>query len=354
MHSRDRNSTDTSLSIRLSELALKLGARFDGIGHDPLINEVASIESSRPGSITFLSDLKKHAQHLASLQLCKASAVIASEKAGPLPLPAIRFENAHFGLMQTLKFFQSGKATCTGIHPTAFVHENAEVSPSASVGPLSVISENAEIADNARIDAQCFVGENSVIGENTLLHPGVRLLENCRIGKNCIIHAGTVIGSDGFGFFSNAEGHHKIPQIGSVIIEDDVEIGANVTIDRATLDTTYIGSGTKIDNLVHIAHNVSIGRNCIIVAQVGISGTTTIEDNVTLAGQSGTVGHVTIGKGSTVAARGVVTQDIKPGSTVSGFPIKPHSEEKRIMTALRKLPELILRLREVEKYIAER
>jgi UDP-3-O-[3-hydroxymyristoyl] glucosamine N-acyltransferase len=172
------------------------------------------------------------------------------------------------------------------------------------------------------------------------------------IGNDCIIHPNTVIGSDGFGFTPYNGEQLKVPQVGNVILGNRVEIGACVTIDRATMGSTRIGDGTKIDNMVHVAHNCIIGKNCTIVAQVGISGSTILEDNVTLAGQVGTVGHVKVGKGAVVAARGVVTADVEPGSMVSGFPLKPHAEERKILAAMRKLPDLLKKVRQLEKLTA--
>jgi UDP-3-O-[3-hydroxymyristoyl] glucosamine N-acyltransferase len=218
---------------------------------------------------------------------------------------------------------------------------------------MAVVDDGAVIKAGARIDAQAYIGRNAFVGENSHLNPGVRLLHNCKIGANCIIHANAVIGSDGFGFTPEKGVHVKVPQVGNVVIEDNVEIGACVTIDRATMETTKIGEGTKLDNMIHIAHNVEIGKKCIIVAQVGLSGSTILEDYVTLAGQVGTTGHLRIGKGTTVAARGVVTGNVEPNSFVSGFPLKPHSEERKIMVAQRQLPDLIKKVRELEKKLEE-
>lgn len=229
----------------------------------------------------------------------------------------------------------------TTVFQGAFIHQTASIHPEAQIYPGAVIGPRAVIGPGTRIYPNVTILDDSAVGADSILYPGVCVRERVRLGDRVVVQPGAVIGSDGFGFAWDTGAGVKIPQIGGVIIGDDVEIGAGVTIDRGAIQDTVIGSGTKIDNLVHIAHNCRIGRNCIIVAQVGISGSVTVGDNCTFAGQTGTVGHVTIGAGTTVAARGVVTADLPPGSTVSGFPAKPHFEEKRIMAAMRKLPEVV-------------
>jgi UDP-3-O-[3-hydroxymyristoyl] glucosamine N-acyltransferase len=336
--------------ISLEELARLIGGRFFGPVEPVMISGIAPIALAQPGQITFLSDLKNVQKHVLELQVSRASAVIAPENIeGDIPLPKILCANAYAGFVGALNFFHPERRFPPGIHPTAFVHEEAVVHASASIGPMAVVEKGARIEAGVVLEAQVFVGQKARIGEGSRLHPHVTVGDHCEIGKRAIIHSGAVLGSDGFGFYRTREGHEKVPQVGIVELGDDVELGANVTIDRATMGKTCVGNGTKIDNMVHIAHNCQIGRRCIIVAQVGISGSTIIEDDVTLAGQVGTVGHVRIGKGTTVAARGVVTQDVEPNSFVSGFPLKPHSEEKRIMAALRKLPDLIKTVRELKE-----
>lgn len=339
-----------SRTISLQELAGLTEGRLVGDG-TVLLTGVASAHDAGPGQLTFLSGAKNYTAYLELLKSSKAAAVIAPEDAPELSLPSLRLKNPYYGLVKALEFFFPVETPDYSVHPAAFVSENAEVDPSASVGPHAVVEAGAVIAAGACICAHAYVGKNCRIGKDTLLHPGVRVLADCVIGNSCIIHANAVIGSDGFGFTPHQGRQLKVPQVGNVVIEDDVEIGACVTIDRGALVSTVVGAGTKIDNMVHIAHNVLIGKNCVIVAQVGISGSTILEDEVTLAGQVGTVGHVRIGKGTTVAARGVVTSDVAPGSFVSGFPLKPHNEERKIMASLRKLPDLIKKVRELEKLL---
>lgn len=337
-------------SITLKELATMAGGHVTG-DENTVVTSVAPVNKARAGELTFLSGAKNYATHLESVKTTQASAIIAPEDAPELPLPSLRMKNPYMGLVTALHYFFPDEKPGYLIHPTAFVSEDAEVAADAVVGPNAVVEAGARIGVGAHISAQAFVGRNCQIGANTLLHPGARILAGCVIGSNCIIHANAVIGSDGFGFTLNEGVHVKVPQVGNVVVEDNVEIGACVTIDRATMETTLIGEGSKIDNMVHIAHNVQIGKKCVIVAQVGISGSTILEDYVTLAGQVGTVGHVKVGKGSTVAARGVVTGDVEPGSFVSGFPIKPHSEERRILAAMRRLPDLVKKVRDLEKQL---
>jgi len=335
-------------TIRLGELSRLIEGRLEGSA-DIEICGIASISDASPKDITFLSGAKNYSSHLQALEDSKACAIIAPDDAPELKIPSIRFKNSYEGFAKALQYFAPLNKPDSGIHPTAFVHENAKVSENSVIGPNAIIEEGAVVSDGAWISGGSYVGVNAEIGKNTVINSNASILHRCKIGDDCIIHAGAVIGSDGFGFTPVNGRHMKVPQIGNVIVENDVEIGANVTIDRATMGSTIVGSGSRIDNLVHIAHNVVIGKNCIIVAQVGISGSTILEDNVTLAGQVGTVGHVTVGKGTTVAARGVVTNDVPANSFVSGFPIKNHSEERRILAATRKLPELLKRVRALEK-----
>ncbi|HNV71848.1 MAG TPA: UDP-3-O-(3-hydroxymyristoyl)glucosamine N-acyltransferase [Candidatus Ozemobacteraceae bacterium] len=335
--------------MTLGALAEHLGGRLEGGNPDLSISGIAPITEALEGMVTFLTDAKKVAEHREELSASKAVAVIAAEAAGPLPLPVIRVPHAYAGLVKALQLFDPSRQPLPGLHPTSFVHEDAQVHPTASVGPLAVIEAGAVVGAKTRIDAQVNLGPNVRVGERCHLHARVVVRERCIIGDRCILQAGCVVGSDGFGYARTPEGQIKIPHIGIVQVDDDVELGANVTIDRGTMGVTHIGAGTKIDNLVHVAHNCVIGRQCTIVAQVGLSGSTILEDQVTLAGQVGTVGHVRVGAGTTVAARGVVTQDVEPQSFVSGFPLKPHQEERRIMVALRRLPELVRLMNKLKK-----
>ncbi len=339
-------------SITLAELAKLCNGELVGDGTIDVFG-VAPLTKAKENELSFLSGAKNYGAHLEEIKTTKAAAIIVPENAPELPLTVIKLKNPYYGLVKALNYFAEEFDPEYKTHENAQVHKDAKVHETAVIGPMAVIEKGAQIGENTKIDAQVYVGRNAKVGNNTHLYPGVKLLDNCEVGNNCIIHSNTVIGSDGFGFTPHNGEHLKVPQVGNVVIQDNVEIGSCVTIDRATMETTLVGEGTKLDNMIHLAHNVEIGKKCIIVAQVGLSGSTILEDNVTLAGQVGTTGHLTVGKGTTVAARGVVTGNVAPNSFVSGFPLKPHTEERRIMVAQRQLPDLIKKVRELEKKLEE-
>lgn len=343
----------TQIETTLKQLADLVGGCISGAENIP-IKGIASIKDAKADQITFLSGAKNYTLHLQNLAQSKACALIAPEDAPETHLPTIKVKQPYAAFAAVLNFFHPENLPNYKIHPTSFVSENAKVANDVIIGPMAVIEDGAEVGSGTWIKAQAVIASGARVGADCRIHPGVKVLEGSVIKDRCIIHANTVIGSDGFGFTEIDGRQIKVPQVGNVIIEDDVEIGAGVMIDRATMGSTIVGAGTKIDNMVHLAHNVVVGKNCTIVAQVGISGSTILEDNVTMAGQTGTVGHVTIGKGTIVAARGVVTGNVAPGSFVSGFPIKPHGEERRILAASRKLPGLLKRVRALESEIKKK
>ena len=236
-----------------------------------------------------------------------------------------------------------------GISEKSFVGKNAKISPDAVIMPFACIDDNAEIKSGAIIYPHTYIGKNSVVGEDSIIYSSVTIRENCKVGSRCVIHSSTVIGADGFGFTTENGIHTKVPQVGNVIIEDDVEIGAHVGIDRAAMGSTVIGHGTKIDNLVHIGHNCKIGANCLIVAQTGISGSTIVGDNVTFGGQVGTVGHITIGGNSIYAARSGIMHNMPEGFFGAGFPVQPHTDWLKMQASLKKIPELMKKINQLEK-----
>ncbi len=314
------------------------------------ISGVAGIREAGPGDLTFLAN----SRYEPYLEQTLAAAIIVADDHKDIRRPLIQNPNPYLAFLKAVRFFQGEENRPTpGIHPSAVVAPDASIDPTASIGPTAVVEAGARIGPMAWIGPGCYIGSGASIGKETRLHPNVTLCGECEIGERVLVHAGTVIGSDGFGFVRDGDAYRKFPQIGNVVIEDDVEIGACVTVDRATTGTTRIGKGSKIDNLVQIAHNVQIGRNCIIVAQVGISGSTSIGDEVVLAGQVGIVGHIEIGAGAQVGAKSGVSKSVKPGERIFGYPALPVIQAKRIEASLRHLPELIQTMRQLKRRLEE-
>jgi UDP-3-O-[3-hydroxymyristoyl] glucosamine N-acyltransferase len=332
----------------LSELAAELNGTVVG---DPsvVIGGVAGIREAMPGDITFLAN----SRYDAYLRDTRASAVICSREARDTTVPLLVVENPYLAFQQAVRIFRPDRhRPATGVHPTAVVDPAASIGESVSIGPYCVIQAGARIGDRAVLMSGCVIGHGTEIGDDTCLYARVVVREECVLGARCIVHPGVVIGADGFGFAFDAGRFHKVPQVGNVIIGDDVEIGANTTIDRATTHSTRIGDGTKIDNLVQIGHNVVIGRHCIIVAQVGISGSTELEDYVTLGGQAGLVGHIKIGKGAMVGAQSGVSKSVPAETVVTGYPATQHTLWKRLQAFIHKLPDLTQRTRDLEERVA--
>ncbi|MDD2688601.1 MAG: UDP-3-O-(3-hydroxymyristoyl)glucosamine N-acyltransferase [Candidatus Omnitrophica bacterium] len=315
-----------------------------------VITGVAGIKEAYKGDITFLANPK----YFSLIEKTRASAIITARQVERISKPIIRTDNPSLAFAKIVSLIApNGIGHPKGIHPSAIVGKGVSLGKGIAIGPYAVVEDEVCLGDETIIYAGCFIGHHTKIGSNTIIYPHVSIRERITIGCRVIIHSGTVIGSDGFGF-ANIKGlHHKIPQIGTVEIGDDVEIGANVTIDRARFDKTVIGNGTKIDNLVQIAHNVVIGENSIIVAQAGISGSTNIGRGVTLAGQAGLVGHITVGDGAIVAAQAGVTKSVPPNTTVSGYPARRHDTAKRVNACVQNLPKLYATIAELKKKIQE-
>ena len=339
----------SNIKFTLKELAEKTGAVLDGDGAVE-INGVAPIEQAGPGEISFVANKS----YLKYIDTTEATALVLAPEAACDRRPVLRHDNPYLTFARIIDLFHPQTPLLEpGVDKTAVVAGETEIAPSAAIGPLCHIGRDARIGNNSQLMSSVFIGENVELGDNCKLYPGVKIMSDCKIGHNVILHPGVVIGSDGFGFAWSGTEHKKIQQIGWVEIEDDVEIGANTTVDRGALGPTRIGRGTKIDNLVQIAHNVEIGQSCIIVSQVGISGSTRIGNGVIIAGQAGLIGHLEIGDRAVIGAQAGVAKSVLPGKAVLGSPARDIMEEKRITTIQKRLPELLKRLKEVENKLAE-
>ncbi len=308
---------------------------------DIKVNDLSKIEEGKPGTLTFLSN-PKYTEYIYTTQ---ASIVLVNNTFTPeKPITAtlIKVEDAYKALALLLNLVEISKPKKTGIDSSAHISESAKIGENVYIAAFAFVGDNAVVEDNAKIYPHSYVGDNAKVGENTTLFSGVKIYENCQIGKDCILHAGAVIGSDGFGFAPKKEGgYDKLPQIGNVVIQDNVEIGANTTIDCATMGSTMIKSGVKLDNLVHLAHNVEVGENTAIAAQCGVSGSTKIGKNCILAGQVGLGGHITIADNTIFGAQtGVASSVKKPNGTYLGTPANDISKQRRVYAATRSLPDL--------------
>lgn len=333
----------------LSEIAKWIEGKVHG-NASIVITGLSGIKEAQPGDLTFLANPK----YFSLLETTKASAVLAAPGLTGSPIPVIEVENPSLAFAKIAAvLFKIQEDAPTGQHPTAVIGKNVKLGKDVAIGPHCIIEDGVSLGDRTVIYGLCFIGRDTKIGQDGRIYPNVTIRERIFIGDRVIVHSGTVIGSDGFGFVNVKGSNVKIPQIGTVEVGDDVEIGANVTIDRARFDKTVIGKGTKIDNLVQIAHNVRIGENCIIVSQAGISGSTILEENVTLAGQVGLVGHIRIGKNSVVAAKSGVPNSIPPDTIVWGFPAKPMNEAKRVNASVQRLPHYVGVIKDLKKRIEE-
>jgi len=322
--------------FRLSEIARLVDGQLLGDA-DITITGVGTIEDSDEGDLVFVEDLGL----LEKGEACPAAAILAPPPARSQRKPLIVTEDPRLAFSQILELFAPEPSVPVGVHPKAVIGKGVHLGRDVAIGPYVVIEDGVRLGDRVVVYPFVFIGRESDVGEETILHPHTFIGERVTIGKRCIVHAGAAIGADGFGFLPTPQGHRKIPQIGTVIIEDDVEIGANTTIDRATVSATRIGAGTKIDDQVHIAHNCVIGRNCILCGQVGIAGSTTIGNNCVLGGKAAVSDHVRIGDNITIAARGAVFGDITEPGVYSGYPARPHHQQLRVLAMTHRLPELL-------------
>ena len=334
-------------TLTLAELAAELGGVVVGDGATE-IRGVAGIREAQPGDITFLAN----ARYDGYVEHTRASAVICSREPRTAAVPLLQVDNPYLAFQQVVKLLRPDLyRPLAGVHATAVVSPAAHVGEGASVGAYCVVEAGARIGARVVLMPGCYVGVQASIGDDTLVYPRVTIREECVIGSRCILHPGVVIGADGFGFAFDSGRYHKVPQVGIVVVGDDVEIGANTTIDRATTDATRIGDGTKIDNLVQIGHNVVTGKHCIIVAQVGISGSTQLDDYVTIGGQAGIIGHVKLGRGAQVGGQSGVSKSVPDGGKVFGTPAVGLNVFKRVNAYLHKLPQLFDRTKALEERV---
>ncbi len=340
------------------DIAALLGAELIGDAR-VLITGVAGIDSVQPGAILFVENAAMLQTAFDSL----AAAIIAPDhvaqnvrdawksSAGNATKPTILTKNPRLAFAKVMEYFQPKPLRVAGIHPTAIVEDDTYIGENVTVGAHCYVGHQARIGDNCVLHPHCFVGDGAQIGDDCVLFANVVIEHQVHVGKRVLVHAGSVLGSDGFGYVIDGGKHRKVPQNGTVIIEDDVEIGANVCIDRATIGATRVGEGTKIDNLVHIAHNVQIGKNCILCGQVGVSGSVVVEDNVMMAGQAGLADHVKIGKGAILGAKAGIMADVVAGDFVLGSPAISQRDFMKREASSRKLPESMRTLRNLEKQV---
>jgi UDP-3-O-[3-hydroxymyristoyl] glucosamine N-acyltransferase len=334
--------------ITVAEIAEKVGGTVRGDGAT-VIRGIAAVDHAASGDLTFAENSARFAEADAS----KASAILVPPGLTSDHQLLIQVKSPRIAVAQLLPLFFPAEQLVPGVDSSAQISPSAQVHVTAQIGPWCVIGDRVKIGARAVLMAGNHLGADTVVGEDVRLFPHVVLYSSTVVGNRVTIHAGTVIGSDGYGYVFDEGRHRKVLQVGNVVIHDDVEIGANTAIDRAALHSTIIGAGTKIDNLVHIAHGVVTGQHCLILGQVGFAGGTQLGDYVIIAAQAGIGGHLKIGARAIVAAKSGVMRDVPPGGKVFGFPAQPDQQMKRQIVASQQLPEMLKRVRELEKQVAE-
>ena len=330
----------------VNEIADLIGGTVSGDGNR-LIRSLASLDEAGADDLAFAVP-----PHIEPARAgAKAGALLLPPGTEGFSCPVIYVAEPKAAFAKLLTIFTPPIEHAVGVSDEAYIGADVRIGAGVTILPFAYIDDHAVLGAGVTIYPHAYIGQYSEIGDHTVIYPNATVREHCRIGARCTIHSSAVIGADGFGFTTEGGVHTKVPQVGGVVIEDDVEIGAHVGIDRATLGATVIGKGTKIDNLVHIGHNCSIGANCLIVAQTGISGSTKVGHNVTFGGQVGTVGHINIGANSVYAARSGIIADMPEGVFCAGFPVQPHAEWLRVQAAIRRLPEMVKKIKTLEKEI---
>ncbi len=331
-------------SLTLRELARLVGGEVEGDG-GVMLSGFRPLGQAGPEHVAFLSNPR----YRPALETTRAGAVIVGKDVAAPGRNLLRVDDPYVAYARAMQIFHHQPYRPTGIHPLAFVHPEARVGADPSFHPFAVVSAGAVVGDRVTLMPGAFLGPGAEVGDDTVLHPQVVVEAGCRLGRRCIVHAGTVIGSDGFGFAPEGERYVKIPQVGIVRVEDDVEIGSNCSLDRAAMGETVIGEGSKIDNLVQIAHNVVVGKNCVLAGQAGVAGSSTLGDHTTLAGQAGVAGHLKVGAGAVIAAKSAVFKEVPQGARVAGIPAIDMAEWRRSQSVFARLDQLrkrVLRLEE--------
>lgn len=337
------------MEFKAKDIAALLKGVVEG-DSEVIVNDVSKIEEGRPHTLAFLAN-PKYEHYIYTTQ---ASIVLVNQDFVPsekLSCTIIRVLSAYDAIAVLLQMYENMRPKPSGIEQPSFIHETATVGQRGYIGAFAYIGKNVKMGDNVKIYPQAYIGDGVVIGENSTIHAGVKIYNGCIIGKSCIVHAGTVIGADGFGFAPSGSEYNKVPQIGNVILEDNVEIGANTCIDRATMGSTIIKKGVKLDNLIQVAHNVVIGENTVVAAQTGIAGTAKIGEHCMIGGQVGIVGHLTISDGTRVAAQSGIGSTTTPGAILQGSPAFDAHKYQRSYVMFRKLPELYQQINELEREI---
>lgn len=340
------------MNLTAADIARLAEGDLRGDGATPIFG-AAQLDKACEADLAFVADPAHAAAALGSRAGCLLAPRGCEEALKEYKGAVVFTKNPKYAFMLALRRVEQNARPLPppGIHQSAVVSPSAKLGSDIHIGPGAVIGDGVSVSGGAVIGAQCYVGHNAKVGANTRLYPGVKIMDGCEIGINCILHAGVVIGSDGFGYISPRGTHEKIPQLGKVVVEDNVEIGANTAIDRAALEVTRIGGGTKIDNLVHIAHNVKIGKHCLILAQAGIAGSTVIGDNAIIAGQAGISDHITIGDNTVVMGKTGVMASLGPNQIVFGHTARPRILAMKIEALLAKLPEMHRTLNKVKKQL---
>ena len=333
------------------QIASLLGGTVEG-NPDAEVWNVAKIEEGAPGMLSFLAN-PKYTPYI--YETCSSVVIVNKDFVAEKPIKAtlIRVDDAYASFAKLLAFYDQMTQDKKGVSSLAFVSQTAKCGENLYLGEFAFIGENVTLGNNVKVYPQVYVGDGCVIGDNTTLYPGVRLYRNTKVGQRCIIHAGAVIGADGFGFVPQEDGHYdKIPQVGNVMIDDDVEIGANTTIDRSTMGSTRVHKGVKLDNLIHLAHNVEVGENSALAAQVGVSGSTHLGKNCVVGGQSGFVGHLHIADGSKFGGQCGVMGSIKePNQEFMGTPIQPLRQYLKTNARFRHIDEMARKIEDLEKEV---